>query len=123
MPKDKSYIKDYFIGNTESLGILEGNKIETVTSRYERHPYARQRCLNKHGYNCSICGFNFEKHYVKIGKEFIHVHHVTPLDEIKKAHSVNPEIDLAPVCPNCHSMIHRKHPALTIDEIKKAYTE
>jgi len=32
---------------------------------------------------------------------------------------VNPVKDLVPVCPNCHSMIHKKDPPYTIEEMKK----
>jgi 5-methylcytosine-specific restriction protein A len=118
---EKSLFLDYFIGESETYQLLEGNKVESITSRYERNPYARQKCLQKHGYNCSICGFNFEQHYGTIGKDYIHVHHINPLNEVQKAHLLNPETDLIPVCPNCHSMLHRVRPALTIDEIKNAY--
>ena len=31
---------------------------------------------------------------------------------------VDPEIDLIPICPNCHSIIHRRKPAISINELK-----
>ncbi|MDB9470225.1 hypothetical protein PN480_18680 [Dolichospermum circinale CS-1225] len=33
-------------------------------------------------------------------------------------YEVDPIKDLRPVCPNCHAMIHRRLPPLSIDEIK-----
>ena len=30
---------------------------------------------------------------------------------------VNPELDLIPVCPNCHAMLHRNDPPFTPDEL------
>ena len=63
-------------------------------------------------------GFDFEKKYGGAGKHIIHVHHLTPLSEIKGEYKVDPKKDLRPVCPNCHTIIHRKKPAYSIDEVK-----
>ena len=66
----------------------------------------------------SICGFNFLERYGEIGRGFIHVHHVNPLSQTGEQ-IVDPKTDLVPVCPNCHSMIHRdKNHILTIEELK-----
>ncbi|MFV0148463.1 HNH endonuclease [Empedobacter falsenii] len=51
---------------------------------------------------------NFEEVYGKLGKGFIHIHHITPLYQIGKEYKVDYKKDLAPVCPNCHAMLHRK---------------
>ncbi len=115
---NKKYFSDYFISDSRSKQVLEGSKIETVISRYERNPHARQICLNEHGYDCAVCGFNFEKIYGNFGKDFIHVHHLNPLSEINKVHELNPINNLIPICPNCHSMIHLKRPAMKINELK-----
>ena len=42
-----------------------------------------------------------------IGTGYIHVHNLKPLSEIKEEYKVDPINDLRPVCPNCHSMIHK----------------
>ena len=55
------------------------------------------------------------KVYGDIGKGFIHVHHLTPLWDIRQGYEVNPVKDLRPVCPNCHAMLHRGTP-YTIEE-------
>ena len=84
----------------------------------ERNPKLRQQALDIHGYSCSICGFNFLERYGEIGRGFIHVHHVNPLSQTGEQ-IVDPKTDLVPVCPNCHSMIHRdKNHILTIEELK-----
>ncbi len=64
-------------------------------------------------------GFNFRKYYGPTGKNFIHVHHLKPLSEVKDEYEVNPEEDLRPVCPNCHAMLHKKNPLYEIEELKK----
>lgn len=103
------------IGENDSF--FEG-AINTVTlNLYERDSKARQKCLEKYGYSCSICGFNFEKFYGILGKDFIHVHHKTPLSTIGKEYKINPIKDLIPVCPNCHAMLHKSKIVLDSEEL------
>ena len=97
---------------------IEGKAKEVTQTRYERNPRARKLCLDYHGYSCHICDFNFEQVFGEIGKGFIHVHHINPISGIGKEYAVDFINDLIPVCPNCHSMIHAKRPAFSIDEIK-----
>ena len=96
----------------------EGALTKIIVNKYERNLKARKECLKHYGYNCSICGVNLENIYGDLGKDFIHVHHIVPLHEIKKEYKIDPVKDLRPVCPNCHGIIHRRNPAYTIEEIK-----
>lgn len=91
-----------------------------IKHKYERNNRARQRCLETHGYNCKVCDFNFEDVFGEIGKEFIHVHHVKPISEIKSEYVIDPINDLIPVCPNCHAMLHSKKGdgIFSIEELK-----
>ena len=102
----------------ENSVIYEGAKKQVTVNIYERDVKARKQCIEKYGYKCTICTFDFEKIYGAIGKDFIHVHHLKPLSEIDKEYKVNPIQDLRPVCPNCHAMLHKKIPAYSIEEIK-----
>ncbi|TGM33906.1 HNH endonuclease [Leptospira levettii] len=97
---------------------VEGKSKEVLLTRYERNPLARKRSLEYHGYSCKICDFNFELNFGEIRRGFIHVHHVNPISTIGQEYSINPIVDLIPVCPNCHAMIHSKTPAYSIEEIK-----
>lgn len=105
--------------NTLTSVIREGARHEHIVNIYERNPEARKRCIDIYGYRCSVCNFDFEKIYGDLGKNFIHVHHIKPLAEIKGDYYVNPEKDLRPICPNCHAMIHRTTPSLKINELIK----
>ena len=58
--------------------------------------------------NCKVCNLNFKKVYGEIGEDFIHIHHIVPINEIGKNYKIDYKKDLIPVCPNCHSMLHRK---------------
>ncbi len=102
---------------TEEL--FEGIKKTVTVNSYERNPKARQLCVKHWGAICAVCGIDFEKTYGEIGKGFIHVHHLTPVSRIGKTYQVDPINDLIPVCPNCHSMLHRQEPPLTINKLKK----
>lgn len=93
--------------------------IKTIkVNGYERNSRARQECIDYYGYDCYCCGINLECMYGGIAKNFIHVHHLVPLADIKKKYELNPVKDLRPVCPNCHAVIHRYEQVLTIDELK-----
>ncbi|WP_313891670.1 HNH endonuclease [Psychrobacillus sp.] len=88
--------------------------------RYERNPKNRAKAIEIHGLNCKGCGFNFEQLYGERGKDFIEIHHIQPLSTIQKGVVINPEMDLVPLCANCHRMIHRrKDNVLTIKELKE----
>lgn len=100
--------KDLFPDEDIPKQYIEGAEYTIMVNKYERNMKARQKCIEKHGIECSICGLNFEKYYGKVGAGFIHVHHIKPLSEINEEYKVNPEKDLIPVCPNCHAMLHRQ---------------
>lgn len=86
----------------------EGAVTTTTVNKYERNPTARKKCIEYHGCECSVCSLSFEKMYGELGKDFIHVHHIVPLNTIGKEYEVDYKTDLIPVCPNCHAMLHRK---------------
>jgi HNH endonuclease len=97
----------------------EGNRQRVYVNRVERNSKARARCIDKHGAICKVCGFDFEQAYGEIGHGFIHVHHKTPLEQIIEAYEVDPVVDLVPVCPNCHAMLHRgKGEAMSVKELR-----
>jgi len=87
---------------------FEGGLKYYHAKRYERNAKNRALAIKKHGVSCVACGFNFEKAYGDHGKDFIEVHHIQALSTLDKAIMINPEVDLIPLCANCHRMIHRK---------------
>lgn len=101
-----------------STTFIEGAAVTISVNNYERNREARNKCIDIHGYDCSVCGFNFEKNYGNIGKEYIHVHHIIPIHTVKREYEIDPEKDLIPVCPNCHAMIHKTNPPLSINKLK-----
>ncbi|ANU26283.1 HNH endonuclease [Planococcus versutus] len=124
-----SYIEKHMSGqifpDEVSEELEEGQKVKVAVNRYERNPIARKKCIEIHGDSCAVCSMNFGEIYGEVGEGFIHVHHVNPLHEIGKQHVIDYEKDLVPVCPNCHSMLHRKvnGNVLSVDELKKEISE
>lgn len=103
----------------EGGSYYEGSVRRVSVNAYERDSKARQKCIEYYGLNCFVCGFNFGDTFGKLGEGFIHVHHLHPISGIGKAYKVDPINDLRPVCPNCHAMLHRRSPPLSIDELKQ----
>lgn len=67
---------------------------------------------------CEVCGFDFKKIYGDLGNEFCEVHHINPLS--KSDGVVRTTLsDLAVVCSNCHRIIHRSNPMLSISGLKR----
>lgn len=100
------------------IGLPEGAVMRIEVNRYERNRMNRAACIAHHGTNCMVCGLSFSARYGKLGDGFIEVHHKTPVSQMGKAYRVNPKEDLVPVCPNCHAMLHRRNPPLSIEELK-----
>jgi 5-methylcytosine-specific restriction enzyme A len=101
----------------------EGKKGYRYSSYYERIAANREAALSIHGYTCKACNFNFTDIYGDLGKDFIHVHHIKPISQSGET-VIDPKTDLIPLCPNCHSMIHRdKERTLGIEDLKQILKE
>lgn len=97
----------------------EGAVQQVLVDRYERSPEARRACIGHWGTKCSVCTFDFARKYGALGAGYIHVHHLRPVSEDKKEHVVDPVADLRPVCANCHAMLHRSTPPMSIAVLKQ----
>lgn len=116
---------DYSISTTPDIDLEfpEGKIIELQHKARERNPalikLAKENYRNKcKSLDCQVCGFSFIKKYGEIGEGFIEAHHAVPLSNLSKAKKTKIE-DIILVCSNCHRMLHRKRPWLTIDSIKE----
>ena len=108
-----SHMNDYysegiFPDSSIPVGYHEGAVYQVTVNKYERSSIARNKCIEYHGTRCFVCNMNFEEKYGSLGKNFIHVHHLVPLNQIGLDYIVDYKKDLIPVCPNCHAMLHRK---------------
>lgn len=98
----------------------EGRLKKIFINKYERNKEARDACIRVKGTKCAICSFSFDMKYGELGKDFIHVHHLIPLSMIRENYKIIPAEDMIPVCPNCHSMIHKLPDGIyTVEELKE----
>jgi 5-methylcytosine-specific restriction protein A len=67
---------------------------------------------------CQGCSFDFELKYGSRGKDYIECHHTKPVSELEVGEKTKLS-DLVLLCSNCHRIVHRKKPWLSIDELKK----
>lgn len=67
--------------------------------------------------DCEVCGFDFRLVYGERGRDYCEVHHRTPLHD--SGQTKTKLEDLAVLCANCHRMIHRGNPWLTVDALSE----
>lgn len=84
-------------------GLVEKKKAQVL--------YAHKRLF------CEACGFDFEKAYGERGAGFIECHHTKPVSELQAGEKTK-VVDLALLCSNCHRIVHRRRPWLTLAQLK-----
>jgi predicted HNH restriction endonuclease len=111
---------DADLDSIKTKEFFEGKKVQGFTTRYERNLKLRSKAIWFHGFKCMVCGFNFEQKYGERGSKFIEVHHLKPVSSLEEVTNVDPKTEMAVVCSNCHSMIHRKkNMILSLEELRK----
>lgn len=100
----------------------EGKVIERIHKARERSSkvvlLAKDNFKKEHGrLFCQICKFDFEKIYGELGKDFIEGHHTVSLSDMKENHYTKPE-DIAMLCSNCHRMVHKRRPWLSMNDLE-----
>lgn len=103
----------------------EGRIMQRFQIIRERDPRLRARKIKvvrrACGYvRCEVCGFDFEDTYGSRGRDYIECHHRTPLSE--SGPTMTAAEDLALLCSNCHRMIHRHRPWLSVDQLMELVT-
>jgi hypothetical protein len=115
----------------ENLIITEGIKRNSNVSLYKRsrllRDFALKHYLKKNHIRCSACTFDFYDFYGFIGKDYIEIHHLKPVfqydDEDKNVFLERALNNLAPVCSNCHRIIHRNRQQPLSLEIISSYVK
>ncbi|UPJ54968.1 hypothetical protein [Bradyrhizobium sp. 192] len=99
-------------------GFSEGAQVQFEGNRYERDRRNRAAALAIHGYACLACSSELGDRYGSAAVGLIEIHHLTPVSKLGSDYCINPATDLAPLCPNCHRVAHRREPPFTIEELK-----
>jgi hypothetical protein len=112
-------------GDTESeLEFTEGRRLSAERQFFARNPSLVLAAKKKYGFACQICGFEYSKMYGELGEGYIEAHHLNPLSERDPSMwtaKVRTSVDEVRVlCANCHRMIHRRRPALSIEDVRAA---
>ena len=128
-----SYFIDYYINKKENyffqiedvdLTSREGKPLYVLHKRIERNSAISKKkknnALKENKLKCEVCGFDFYKVYGDRGHGYIECHHKKPLSELRGETDVKLK-DLSLLCANCHRIIHRKKPYISVSELKGIY--
>lgn len=100
---------------------FEGKLLSEVHLRRERNTTiveeAKAAFLQSGRLRCEACAFDFEKAYGTRGAGFIEAHHRIPLSHSELVGRLVKISDFVMLCSNCHRMIHRCRPWLTVEEL------
>lgn len=66
---------------------------------------------------CEVCRFDFSANYGPLGDGFIEAHHRRPVHQLD-GNEKTKAVDLALVCSNCHRMLHRATPQMSVEELQ-----
>jgi len=121
---EATFASDLFQDPAEELiGTEEGRSLLRLHLVRERSlALVRSFKRTLRDFQCSVCSFNFEQVYGEIGRDFIEAHHTKPVASLEENERVSVK-DLLAVCSNCHRMLHRRVPVLTVDELKAHLAE
>ena len=106
---------------------FRGDFVEARRSASESAYFARSAALVRqakahYGASCQACGFDFQKAYGDLGVGFVECHHLDPLGEryyrLGGSNQATSLSDVTVLCANCHRMIHRRRPALSLNELR-----
>lgn len=82
----------------------------------------KQRLQQTGRLGCEACNFDFAEHYGELGYGFAECHHNKPVSELSMERTIKLS-ELSIVCPNCHRMMHRVRPWLTVEQLRSLLKE
>jgi len=120
-PAQDTLLSEEFGLDAVDASFQEGRDRLKIHLVKERNRYlvalAKELWLRNGELKCLICSFSFSATYGEAGVGYIEAHHIAPISELAENTIVRPA-DLAPVCSNCHGIIHRHRPWLTIQQMQ-----
>jgi 5-methylcytosine-specific restriction protein A len=105
--------------SVDALGLPEGAKTRIEVNRHERDRRNRAAALAIHGYSCKACKLDMGERYGSAAAGLIEIHHITPVSQLGEDYIIDPRADLTPLCPNCHSVAHRRTPPYSVDDLRE----
>jgi 5-methylcytosine-specific restriction protein A len=98
----------------------EGKRIFREALLFARNQKLVAQAKQHLGVVCVVCNFDFGAKYGFWGEGYIECHHLTPLSTRDEQSAKTSLSEVAVFCSNCHCMVHRRNPPLTIQELKTA---
>jgi predicted HNH restriction endonuclease len=100
----------------------EGREVLVTHRMRERNPlvvrHKKVSVLEAQGrLACEACGFDFEVDYGVHGAGYIECHHTLPISKYADGQTTTVD-DLVLVCANCHRVLHRVRPWMTLDDLR-----
>lgn len=113
----------YLTNESDESAFPEGRIVYQLHRKHERNRglvrKKKERFLiNQGSLYCEVCGFNFENVYGLKGKGFIECHHNVPVSDLVPGNKTRLR-DLTLVCSNCHRILHRYRPWISVEELSK----
>lgn len=108
--------------NQKKMEVEEGEKYIAEVEFRKRNAALIAQKKRESNYRCEVCSMSFQETYGDIGKEHIIAHHLNPI-AMRKEPSKTTLDDLALVCSNCHDMLHREEPPITLEKLRKIIEE
>lgn len=115
-------LKNIFLEDLNLTTFEEGSLVSREHLLRERNStvaYLKKKlAIDQDNLKCEVCNFDFLEKYGELGKNFIECHHIVPLSEYQFNQDTLLK-DLALLCSNCHRMVHRRSPAINLDDLRK----
>lgn len=96
----------------------EGERYKREVIVSARNPKLVSAAKAKWGLDCQCCGFNFEREFGELGQGFVEVHHKDLLARSAECRKSTVD-DVNVLCANCHRMVHRRTPPLSLEALRK----
>jgi len=116
LTSETEFIKEYKNNVEEGRRVLTSHYILERDAKLVKD-FKEKRLRETGELRCEACGFSFKEKYGSRGDGFIEVHHLKAVSDMKDGETTSFE-DLALVCSNCHRMIHRQMPYLSMKELR-----
>jgi hypothetical protein len=111
----------------DSLGLTDAFEEGGVKFQLHRRKESNRNAVrrkkeivqDKHGrLICEVCDSDFAQVYGALGAGFAECHQRIPLAGLEENHRTRLS-ELAIVCSNCHRVLHRSRPMLSVEELRK----
>jgi hypothetical protein len=103
---------------TGTMRFEEGERRLREMELFTRHPGLATQAKVHYGLRCQACDFDLQAFYGDLGAGYIECHHLNPLAD-QEGSTLSGIEDVTVLCANCHRMVHKQRPPLTVKELRR----